>query len=395
MIRQRFSTLLTTASLLLIMTAVSAAVPASTLGAIANVQIGGGMPAAPDDPDLYPRAATPTQVSPGNVAGFYLWVKNKDAANLSTFFMNASNANPVGGYFTKNGGAKTDCPIVSKQLSCTFGAFNSGDVLEIVAAFRIPSPVPAFDPNCKPAKAPLDPVAGYRTDPAIASVCVDFAFGSNSGFVLPKKNGNNSRGDEYHWYDFVTTNVGVDAGAGFPFCNFALDPDGVGCDLGLLTVFNSGHASRTDLQTTQVTAPASAFNSLHGSTGLAVHDNLFPAFNCPPTLPATATCATHTGSGADAFVGQWSQVDVNSETQFAEFIRIDLEMYGVNPNTVDGVVHIWQDGTGWHEEVISDPCPTEDGPDASQPGKCFWVSGSGQVTNVSIWTTNNGVYRTF
>lgn len=388
MIRQRISTLLTTASLLLTMTAVSVAVPASTLAAVANVQIGGGIV-----PGVFARAATPTQVSPGNVAGFYLWVRNEDAANLASFFMNAaSNATPLGAYFTKNGGTKTNCPIAGGKLGCDFGAFNSGDVLLIAAGFRIPANAPASDPNCKTATG-----AGFGPDPGVASVCVDFKFGSNSGFVPDKKNGNMSRGDEYHWYDFVTTNVTLDNGAGFPFCNLALFPTTVGCDSGLLSVFNAGHASRNDLQTTKVTAPASAFNSLHGSTGIAVRDNN-SAFSCASaaSLPATATCASHEGSGASAFVGQWSQVDVNSEQPFAgEFIRIDLEMYGVNANSIDGVIHLWFNGTAWQEDTIGDKCPTAAGPDASQPGQCFWASGSGQTTLVSIWTTNNGNYRTF
>lgn len=390
MIRQRFSTLLTTASLLLSMTAVSVAVPASTMAAIANVDIGGGTVV-----DEHPRAATPTQVSPGNVAGFYLWVRNEDAANLASFFLNAaSNADPVGAYFSKNGGTPTNCPIAGGKLGCDFGAFNSGDVLKIAAGFRIPTSSPASDPYCKPDSAPADPIAGYRKDASIASVCVDFKFGSNSGFVPDKKNGNMSRGDEYHWYDFVTTNVSVDNGAGFPFCNLVLFPTTVGCDTGLLSVFNAGHASRNDLQTTKVTAPASAFNSSHGSTGLAVRDNN-PAFDCSDA-PGVPSCASHEGTGADAFVGQWSQVDVNSEQPFTgELIRIDLEMYGVNTNSIDGVIHLWYDGTIWHEDIIDDQCPTAAGPDASQPGPCFWASGSGQTTLVSIWATNNGNYRTF
>jgi hypothetical protein len=391
MIRQRISTVITTASLLLSLTAASAALPASTLAAVANIDIGGGTVV-----DGHPRAATPTQVSPGNVAGFYLWVRNEDPANLSTFFMNTgSNATPVGAYFTHNGGDKTDCPIDDKgKLGCNFGAFNSGDVLEIVAGFKIPLTAPDTDPYCKPPAAdaaPPDPTAGYRTGAAIAPVCVDFSFGSNSGYVLPKKSGNNSRGDAYHWYDFVTTNVGIDAGAGFPFCNLALFPTTVGCTTGFLSVFNAGHASRTDLQTTKVTAPASAFNSAHGSTGLAVRDNN-PTFNCA-SAPGVPTCANHEGNGASAFVGQWSQVDVNTEQLFTgELIRIDLEMYGVNPNSIDGVVHLWYDGTTWHEDPIVAKCPNGTGPQTSQ---CFWVSGSGQTTLVSIWTTNNGNFRTF
>jgi hypothetical protein len=162
------------------------------------------------------------------------------------------------------------------------------------------------------------------------------------------------------------------------------------CDASLLAVFNSGKASKNDVQTTKLTAPGGAFNSFHGSTGLAVLDNF--TFSCP----ATATCSTHQGSGASAFVGQWSQVDANSEQNFGtDFIRIDLEMYGVNPNSIDGVIHVWKVGAIWYEEIIGTKCQNADGPNADVPGPCFWASGSGNVTDVSIWTHNNGNFRTF
>ena len=104
MIRKRFSTLVTTMGLVLSVSAASAVMPAVTLGALANIDIGGGVTVGTTLAE-HPRAATPTQVSPDNVAGFYLWVKNRDTANLSTFFMKAySNATPVGAYFSKNGG---------------------------------------------------------------------------------------------------------------------------------------------------------------------------------------------------------------------------------------------------------------------------------------------------
>jgi hypothetical protein len=386
MIRQRISTVVTTMSLVLTMSAASAVLPAATLGATANVQIGGGLTV-----DTKARAATPTQVSPNNVAGFYLWVKNEDASNLSTFFMNAmSAATPVGAYFSKNGAINTNCPIVAGKLGCSFGTLNSGDVLKIVAAFKIDA-APGTA-NCKPVTdpptAPPDPDQGFFANQSLSPVCVDFRFTSNSGNVPGK---NKSRGDDYHWYDWVATNVTSDDGAGFPFCNQALLP-GTPCDANLLTVLNKGKATRTDVQTTKVKAPLGAFNSdvnnLFGETGIAVHDN-FP-FSCPSSL---SQCTAHEGSGANSFVGQWSQVDVNSEQTFTDYIRIDIEMYGVNANAIGGVVHIWFDGTNWQERDITLPCPTADGPATGQTAECFWASGSGNVADVSIWAHNNGNFR--
>jgi hypothetical protein len=379
MIRQRISTLLTTASLLLTMTAVSVALPASTLAALANVNSSGGTV-----PGTTARAATPAQVSPGNVAGFYLWVRNDDTANLNTFSLTAkSNATPLGAYWKRPADTGyTNC-TTSGDLKCNFGTLNSGDVLLIVAAFVVPGTPSTSNANCKPSGG-----NGFGPTTEASWVCADFQFNSGSGNVPGK---NKSRGDAYHFYDYAATDVGIDAGAGFPFCNKATP--NVACDAGLLTVFNAGHASRTDIQTTKLTAPDGAFNSLHGTTGLAVRDNF--AFACP-AISGTATCASHEGTGAGGFLGQWSDVDVNSEQSFGtDFIRIDLQMYGVNANSVDGVIHLWSDGTLWHEEVIGTKCPGSSGPATGQTTPCFWASGSGNVADVSIWTHNNGNFRTF
>jgi len=356
----------------------TAALATPVLAALANIDIGGGSVV-----DTHARAATPQQVSPGNVAGFYLWVRNEDSANLNTFSLTArTSATPLGAYWQRPGDAGYTACTTAGNLTCNFGTLNSGDVLLIVAAFTLPGTPSTSNANCKPNAS----AAGFGPTTESSWVCVDFQFGSGSGNVPGK---NNSRGDEYHWYDFVATDVTLDSGAGFPFCNLASSEP---CDTDLLTVFNAGHASRTDLQTTQLTAPEQAFNSLSGSTGLAVRDNF--AFNCP-SASGVATCASHEGTGAAAFLGQWSQVDANSEQQFADYIRIDLQIYGVNANSIDGVIHLWFDGTFWHEEVIDDECPTADGPAVGQTEPCFWASGNGNVADVSIWTHNNGNYRTF
>ena len=71
-------------------------------------------------------------------------------------------------------------------------------------------------------------------------------------------------------------------------------------------------------------------------------------------------------------------------------------MYGVNPNSVDGVIHLWKDSANvWHEEVIDDTCPTADGPATGQTTPCFWASGSGNLATIEIWTHNNGKFGTF
>jgi hypothetical protein len=384
MIRHRFSTLLTTVSLLLTMTAVSAAVPASTLGAIANVKVGGGIA-----PDTYVRAATPAKVSPGNVVGFYLWAKNEDAAGLSSFFLTASTNLIFKGAFWKHPGdaTTTSCGSDANGLKCDFGALNSMDEILVLAAFTVPTPASSSPANCLPGNAP--PNSGFNHGSEASWVCVDFQFAASSGFVL-EKGKNKSRGDAYHWYDSVATNVSSDQGVGFPFCDSNISA----CDSSntTLTVQNAGTATASDVQTTHLTAPPAAFNTAFGKSGLAVADNFF--FVCPSGAP---TCADHQVNGQNGFVGQWSQVDANSEQEFGTaFIRIDLSMFGIKAQDIDGVMHIWQDALGaWQERPITALCPSAAGPATGQTTECFWASGVGNVTTVSIWAHNNGNYRTF
>jgi hypothetical protein len=364
----------------------------TAVAATANVHVGGGT--VVDVTNV--RAATPHQVSPGKVAGFYLWVKNEDTANLSTFFMKAfTDATALGAYWTRNEETtKHGCTASpTNGLECTFGPLNSGDRLFITAAFTLPA---SSNANCMTATPPANS-GGFDPPAGVAHVCVDFQFGANSGFVPPKpgKPGNNSRGDAYHWFDFATTDTGTDNAAQFPFCDLSVGDPTPDCSSAVsrLSLFNSTGANRNNVQSTKVTAPAGAFDSAHGTTGIAVADNF--AFSCPDGL---TDCASHQGSGSGAFLGQWSQIDVNSEQDFgALFIQVTLTMYGVNPNSVDGLVHLYSDGAGgWLEgDPITARCPSVDGPAVGQTTECFWVSGSGQVTTVLVWMHDNGRARTF
>jgi hypothetical protein len=394
MIRQRFSTFLTTASLLLTMTAVSVAAPASTLGAIANVNVGGGIVIG----NTATRATTPLQVSPGNVVGFYLWAKNNDAAGLSSFFLTASTDLTFKGAVWKHPGDATTQTCgsdVNGRLNCAFGALNSTDEILVLAAFTVPPPASSSPANCLSGDAL--PNSGFNHGSEASWVCVDFQFASNSGYVV-QKGKNKSRGDAYHWYDSVATNVTEDQGAGFPFCDSNVSVcDGTNSTL---SVQNGGTATGSDVQTTHLKAPPAAFNTafdtsgLFGKSGLAVADNFF--FVCP-SGSGVPTCANHQANGQTGFVGQWSRVDANTEQPFGDaFIQVDLSMFGVKPQDINGVMHLWEGPAGvWTERPITALCPGPDGPATLQTTECFWATGAGNVTTVSIWAHNNGTFRTF
>jgi len=368
---------------LLVATTLIASSLATTFGAVANVGVGGGW-----DPDLTNAngvsGATPDKVSPGKVAGFYLVARNNDSANLSTFFLNASTtATPLGAFWTHDPNATT--PVwtacdTSNGLKCTFGAFNSGQAVYVLAAFTLPTGTSTSKTNCLVDPKVKQPANSYGVDPSGATswVCFDFQFGSNSGYVPGK---NNSRGDAYHWFDFVGTDTGQDSAATFPFCNLATPS--VACSGSQLSINDAkGNFGKNNPQWTQVKAPPTgAFNSLHASSAIGVADNVSNPCTHPLTDPAECSIA---------FLGQWSKVDVNDAQDFSPaFIQVDIGIYGVGVNKISHVYHFYEVGTVLKVEVLAKCASNAEPPSGGDP--CFWaVALGGNASQVTIWTHFNG-----
>lgn len=368
------------ATALVIATTLLASSLATTFGAVANVAVGGGNISS----DLLTResgtGATPTKVSPDNVAGFYLYAVNDDSANLSTFFLTATTtATPYGAYWKHASDTSWTACDISNGLKCTFGAFNSNTGIQVVAAFRLPKTTSTAATNCFPGTATATS-HGIAADASRGHVCVDFQFASNSGYVVGK---NKSRGDAYHWYDVVYTDTGADQAAQFPFCDLSASTCASSNSLLAINDLKTNFG-KNNPQWTQVVAPAAALNSPHASTGLNVADGTDTAgFVCPTGF--STECA-------NAILGQWSQVDVNSGGTFSAFIQIDIGVYGVGANKISTVYHFYKVGTDWNVEVIDTKCSTSSGPTGSSP--CFWVTSlAGNSSQVSIWTHFNGNFR--
>ena len=364
---------------LFIATALLASSFASTLGAVANVGVGGGWDTALAN-GAGVTGATPDKVSPGKIAGFYLFAKNNDSANLSSFFLTASTvATPKGAFWSHSTtGPWTACDV-SNGLKCTFGAFNAGDAVYVLAAFTLPSTTSTSTTNClTDPHRQKQPANSYGVDPTSASwVCFDFQFGASSGFVPGK---NNSRGDAYHWFDFVGTDTGQDSAAQFPFCDLSAQP--VDCDEALLALNDSKtNFGKNNPQWTSVLAPSGAFNSLHASSGIGVADNVTSPCTGGPDDPDE--CAI-------TFLGQWSQVDVNDAQDFSpDYVRIDIGVYGVSVNKISAVYHFYFDDGALTVEVLG-KCPTSAGPGSTS---CFWASSlGGNASQVTIWTHFNGKF---
>jgi hypothetical protein len=364
---------------------------ATTFGAVAAVGIGGGTNTALFNATGV-TGATPTAVSPGKVAGFYLFAKNNDSANLSSFFLKASTSadmKPTGALWSHSlSGPWTQCPITG-GLNCSFGAFNSGDTIYVVAAYTLPSSPSTSKTNCftDPDRA-VQPPNSYGVNPTGATwECVHFEFSADSGYVTGK---NKSRGDAYHWFDAVNTDTGPDQQAQFPFCDFSSD---AACNPSLLTISDDQSLGKTNPQWTKVQVPN---DRLVFNTAQNVADGTKVSQTCPTGFPTE--CST-------AFLGQWSQVDVNAGQDFLDgtpWVVIDIGVYGVSANKISKVFHFYKDSAGVLQvEVIDTPCAESSGPTDSSgdpsllnADQCFWVSSTlkGSSSQITIWTHHNGKF---
>jgi hypothetical protein len=133
MIRQRVSTLLTTASLLLSLTAVSVALPASTLAAIPNVASGRGTEAAPLGTA---SSAVPSTVSPGAYVQFRVWARNDDTSTVSQFFLTETYGRTIySASWSRSNGTSGSCATTT-PLSCSFGQLKPHEWINAVIVLQ-------------------------------------------------------------------------------------------------------------------------------------------------------------------------------------------------------------------------------------------------------------------
>jgi hypothetical protein len=360
-----------------------------TQAATANLTLNGGLHSAGEPKTT---GAQPLAVSPGKVAGFYVTVKNNDTANLPTFFMSAtSSAAPVGAYWFNSDGSGTAHSCDTSPMKCDFGVFASGTEVTIVAAFTLPGGTSNATTNCYPA----DPtkrtalMSGVLPDPVNDTfVCVDFKFSSSQGNVPGK---NKSRGDEFHWMDFVSTKVDPkNEAAQFPYCDQSA-PEA--CDSNLLSVSDnttlSSNANRFNVQYTRVVVPASAFDAADKTGAIHVKDG-----DPQATVNCDADCLD-TVNAAGGFLGEVSQIDINSGATFdPDWIVTTIGMLGINASKVDGVVH--DVGTATPDMLGRCADASVPDPDTTPDAGCFWaVNGGANTAIVTVYTHGNGKLRNF
>jgi hypothetical protein len=331
MIRQRISTFLTTLGLLLSMTAVSVALPASTLAATPDVHVGWGTEAVRQ----LTTAAEPATVSFGAYVQFKIWARNYDTSTVSQFFLTETDSRTIdSASWSSSDGTSGSCPT-TPLLSCSFGQLKPRQSIDAVVVMRAPA----------------------------------------SGTSMP--------------VNFVWSTVGIGHGDSFPVLpvgSVALNGTGdfsgrflVSSDS--LLVGNAGIGPGGS-QSTAATVNASGIP-------VTVQDGS----DFTPADLQTCT-STDTFDCADLF-GDWSSVNVDNNTVFDSYFTITITIAaasipnGVNKNNL-AVYHQYFDKatSSWKQEVISATCSTA-------PVPCMILTTSKTAWVITIRTFHNGTFRTF
>jgi len=296
MIRQRISTLVTTMSLVLSLSAVSVAMPATTFAALPDVHTGYGT----YDTQLADTGASPTEVAPGNYAAFAIWAFNHDTSTISQFYLTQASAGTVYSVtWSKSDGAQKTCKV-TVPLNCAFGQLRPGAWIDALVVIQVP----------------------------------------DSGISMPVQ--------------FVWSTVGVGHGYTFPVddtvsLNDSDDFDGT-------YVVNSG----TPVANHAVgTGNAQSINAVVPNAGIpaSVEDgaDFTPDVSTECTVTDTFDCTGFWGEWSSVNVD--NNTDFAPAKIFIT-ITIDAATVpsGVNKNNIE-IYHQYQDEFGfWHEEIIPKGC---------------------------------------
>lgn len=272
----------------------------------------------------------PSQVKPGEVAGYRVVISNKGTSNISQVFLtNAldTTAGPLSAdpyeilntaYVSTSQGV---CDPVGVRLDCTLGAIRKNKSATIVVA--------------------------YATAPTAEQLLVIFEANTTG---VAGDNPGSSHGDVLQGIGLTTTNPSGNFGGRF-------------VTSGLQDVFNNQTLGSGNLQTTKVGAPAVGI-------GVTVADG----------TPASAWCPTCTSES--------SEIHVNDGATFSNGFKIEIQVSkDLVSGTISSVYHQLDDGT---VEQITTACPKNGNPNAAQM-PCFKVKNlPGGHALVTIWTTVNG-----
>lgn len=354
MIRERISTFLTTLSLILSLTAASAALPALTLAATPNIAFGAGALSSSDA-----TGATAPIVGTGEVVGFNVWATNKDKSTISQFYLTIEAPSGASVYdeAIPSAGGTCDGEV---PTHCTFGQLKPNKSVTVSIAYNTALSYPASCPFGPQPPGSLVPTATLFDE----AMCVNFVW-STVGFTTTDP-GSHSRGDTFQWHD------GVELDSSDDFAGHAF------FDSDLLTVQNDQLISDDNQQATKVELPAAAaahFAWVRDGEGETVD-------NC--------TKATNTFDCGDLF-GQVSSVNVDNNYPFSQVftitITIDASLVTI-PKSKLLVWHSYIDQFGEpQQELISASCSKSAAP------PCLIVTTGATYWMIEIRTHHNGKFR--
>jgi hypothetical protein len=136
MIRQRVSTLITTISLLLSLTAVSVALPAVTLAALPEVHVGYGTNWEADPAPT--NGASPEAVRPSEPVLIQVWARNFDTSTISQFNLTIVTSGHLESATWKIGSGPTRT-CTETTYTCSFGQLKPKDTVYLTALFTAPA----------------------------------------------------------------------------------------------------------------------------------------------------------------------------------------------------------------------------------------------------------------
>jgi hypothetical protein len=299
--------------------------------------------------------ASSSSVAAGKTVGFFEWLHNPGASNISRLYVNATTSSSlslVGATWTIEdiaGNVRGDVCAPTTAWLCSFGALNAGETVYVTAAFR---------------------TAANLADGTQQSVRFEFnATGTPPG-------GNKSHGDFVPLPDSVKISKNGDADGDFNFNQTTA--------LSVATAPVGGN----NKQSTSITVGGT-------QVGAAVADG--PGLTTPCDADLTAgfpdwfSCSLLTTLTSNIEVGNGKRFENPNRPGtpgikgVASFKNAPNQLFGVHPF----VYHYWEDESGAHAELITTVCTlSTDGTPLDQ-GTCLTIGPS----SVTFWVFHNGFVK--
>lgn len=277
--------------------------------------------------------ALPSNVTPGQDAGYQVNIGNAGPSNISQLFL-VDDGKTAPSYVHTSHGSCTDAGV--SPLLCTFGALNAGGSITVIVAYTTPTTGTTFSVNFE-----LNTTGATFTNPA-----------KSHGTVLPATG-------------TTTLSTDPDYGGGFIVGDSTVADAQIG-----------GH----NIQSTLVVSPSTLIP-------VTVQDGSGTAGNaeCPADSHAFADCSLVSVGGGHLFDHPFLVV--------LTFLGSALPS-AVNANNLT-VLHTYTDADGnLATETISARCTSE--PPASSGAPCLVVTKVGKNLQVDIWLLRNGgVHATY